>query len=146
MKMPRIRVAGILRKEDKLLFVKHKKNEREYYLLPGGGVDYGESFETALKREFLEEVNINIDVKNMLFISEAIAPDSSRHIVNVFFEVEYISGELKLADEEILAGVEYISVDKLEEYTIFPNIKKELIESSKSKEKHIKYIGNIWED
>jgi ADP-ribose pyrophosphatase YjhB (NUDIX family) len=146
MKMPRIRVAGILEKENKLLFVKHKKNEREYYLLPGGGVDYGESFETALKREFLEEVNININVKNMLFISEAIAPDSSKHIVNVFFSVEYVSGELKLAQEEILAGVEYISIDKIEEYTIFPNIKKELVESSKSKEKHIKYIGNIWED
>lgn len=146
MKLPRIRVAGLLKKDNQLLFVKHRKNKREYYLLPGGGVDYGESFQQALKREFMEEVNLEIEVDNMLFISEAIAPDASRHIVNLFFEVRYLSGEIKLTEEERLVGVEYINIEDLEKYTIFPNITKNILESFKSEEKSIKYIGNLWED
>ena len=48
MKEPRIRVSGILTKDDKILFVKHRKKGEEYYLLPGGGVDFGETFETPI--------------------------------------------------------------------------------------------------
>lgn len=146
MKQARIRVAGILKKDESILFVKHKKNGREYYLLPGGGIDYGETFYEALKREFLEEVNLKINPLNMFCISEAISPDKDRHIVNLFFEVEYISGELKIAEEDRIVGAKYIPISDLNKYTIFPNIKKELLNFyNQNKKKEIKYIGNIWE-
>ncbi len=145
MKEPRVRVCGLLKKDNKILFVKHRKNNKEYYLLPGGGVDYGESFEIALKREYLEEVNFEITIGNMLFISEAIAPDGDKHIVNVYFEVFYKSGELKVAEEERLAGAEYLEVEKLEDYTIYPNVKKEILEYVKNGQKNVLYLGNIWE-
>ena len=74
MREPRIRVSGILKKDDKILFVKHRKHGEEYYLLPGGGVDFGETFEIALKREFLEEVNLNISVDKLCLISEGVDP------------------------------------------------------------------------
>ncbi len=145
MKEPRVRVCGLLKKDNKILFVKHRKNNKEYYLLPGGGVDYGESFEIALKREYLEEVNFEITIGNMLFISEAIAPAGDKHIVNVYFEVFYKSGELKVAEEERLAGAEYLEVEKLEDYTIYPNVKKEILEYVKNGQKNVLYLGNIWE-
>jgi len=146
MKEARIRVAGILKKDNSILFVKHKKDDREYYLLPGGGLDYGETFYEALKREFMEEVNLEINPLNMLCISEAISPKKDRHIVNIFFEVDYLSGELKVCEEERIVGAEYIPIDEIDKHTIFPNIKKELINLYKDNNKDIKYIGNIWED
>lgn len=146
MKEARIRVAGILRKEDSILFVKHKKDGREYYLLPGGGLDYGETFYEALKREFMEEVNLEINPLNMLFISEAISPPKDRHIVNIFFEVEYVGGEIIISEEERIVGVEYLPIKELDKYTIFPNIKKELVNLYEQNKKEIQYIGNIWED
>lgn len=47
---PRVRVAGVLEEDGKLLLIEHTKNERSYWLLPGGGVDWGESLEEASKK------------------------------------------------------------------------------------------------
>ncbi|OQY09412.1 MAG: hypothetical protein B6I28_03095 [Fusobacteriia bacterium 4572_132] len=141
MKMPRIRVAGILKKKGKILLIKHKKKEKEYWLLPGGGVDYGETFQEALKREFKEETALKIEVGNLKFISESIAPDMSRHIINIFFEVKYISGELRLGNEDILKELKYLDENELNNQIVYPNIKNELLETTN----FIKYLGNRWE-
>ena len=146
MKNIRIRVCGILEKGNQVLLVKHIKNDVEYYLLPGGGVDHGEDFKTSLKREFLEECNLNIEVENMVFISEGIAPNGGRHIVNIYFKVSYISGDLQVGlDESNLIGVEYIEKSNLKDVILYPNTKKELQEYFKNKDCGIKYLGNRWE-
>jgi hypothetical protein len=44
----RIRVAGLIVKDGRLLLVAHEKNGRRYWLVPGGGVDYGEHEEWSL--------------------------------------------------------------------------------------------------
>ncbi len=142
MKEPRIRVAGILIKENKILFVKHRKNNEEYYLLPGGGVDFGESFETALKREFMEEVNIEIKVRDLVFVSEGIDPKGEKHIISMVFLVDYIQGDIKIPEEERIIGCEYLGPEEMEENLIYPNIKKELILGQFDR---IRYLGNIWE-
>ena len=146
MKNIRIRVCGILEKDNQLLLVKHIKDNVEYHLLPGGGVDHGEDFKTSLKREFLEECNLDIKVEDMIFISESIAPSGHRHIVNIYFKVSYISGELKVGlDGSNLIGVEYIKKSNLKKITLYPNTKKELQEYFENEEHNIKYLGNRWE-
>ena len=47
---PRIRVSAILRRESKVLLIRHEKTDREYWLLPGGGVNAGESLVQALRQ------------------------------------------------------------------------------------------------
>jgi ADP-ribose pyrophosphatase YjhB (NUDIX family) len=146
MKNIRIRVCGILEKDDEILLVKHTKNNKEYYLLPGGGVDHGEDFKTSLKREFLEECNLNIDVEDMVFISEGIAPNGGRHIVSIYFKVKYISGVLQVGEDEgNLIGVEYIKKSDLDNVVLYPNTKKELKEYFENPNSGIKYLGNRWE-
>ncbi len=142
----RIRVQGILEVDDDILLVKHEKNGNEYYLLPGGGVDYGEDFKTALKREFLEESNIEVEVGDMVFVSEGIAPNGGRHIVNIYFKVSYVSGVLKLGEDEgNLVGVEFFPKDDIDNLVLYPNTKKELKEYFKSEHKTFRYLGNRWE-
>ena len=53
---PRVRVAGILIEDDRILLIEHTKNDKKYWLVPGGGVDWGESAAEALIREFKEEI------------------------------------------------------------------------------------------
>jgi ADP-ribose pyrophosphatase YjhB (NUDIX family) len=144
-KNPRVRIAGILVKDDKLLLIQHKKNGKEYWLLPGGGVDFGETMQEALKREFIEETNLNINVNELLFISEAIDPEGEKHIINFFFKVEYVDGTLKLAKEKRLVDLKYIDIDEIDNIIMYPNIKKQLINYFKNNDNSIKYIGNIWE-
>ena len=39
---------------------------REYYVIPGGGQDAGETLEDTVKRELQEEMNVNIEVLTYL--------------------------------------------------------------------------------
>lgn len=57
----RIRIAAIiLNNKNEILLVNHKKNNKSYWLFPGGGIEYGETFEQALKRELKEELNLKM--------------------------------------------------------------------------------------
>lgn len=51
---PRVRVAAIIEQDGSVLMVRHEKGADTYWLLPGGGVDFGESLVTALERELRE--------------------------------------------------------------------------------------------
>ena len=52
---PRIRVSAVLRREGRTLLIRQEKPGKEYWMLPGGGVDAGETLLQALKRELAEE-------------------------------------------------------------------------------------------
>ena len=60
--MKRIGVAGIIRghNTDLLLGRRGKDPNRGLYVLPGGGVEDGESLEDAFRREVLEETGLHI--------------------------------------------------------------------------------------
>ena len=60
---PRVRVAGILIEDDKILLIEHTKNDKKYWLVPGGGVDWGAIAAEALAREVKEETNRHIEVE-----------------------------------------------------------------------------------
>lgn len=62
------RIAGILIKNGFIL-VQKPKNDDEY-ALPGGHVSFGETNEETLKREFLEEIGIDIIVKDLKLVGE----------------------------------------------------------------------------
>ncbi len=144
MQNPRVRAAGVLVKEGKILLIRHQKKDKTYWLLPGGGVDYGETMEDSLKREFLEECNLEVDIKDLAFVSQGIAPDNSRHIIHMTFIVEYISGELRVGEEEILKEVKFIPIEDIDKITLYPNMKKELKRYIEVSNEFV-YLGNRWE-
>lgn len=65
------------------------KNETFYRCL-GGGIEFLEKSEEALKREFLEEINVDITVKDFLGISENIFTYQGKkaHELILFYSIE----------------------------------------------------------
>ena len=139
----RIRVAGIIIEEDKILLIAHKKDGKIYWLVPGGGVDYGESLNESLVREYKEELNIKIAVSQPVLMCDSIDLDSGRHIVNVFFECTNIEGELQLSKEERLYDFAYFSVNDLKNLTVYPPVNNELIKIIENKNEEL-YLGKMW--
>lgn len=72
--MPAIRnsVKAIIRHEGRLLAIQKSDGEGPYYILPGGGQEFGETFHETLRRECLEEVNAEVEIGSLLFIREYI--------------------------------------------------------------------------
>lgn len=60
----KFRVAGLLKCDDKFLFVKMNKNE--FFCLPGGHVELAEDTESAVLREMEEELGFPIKISRYL--------------------------------------------------------------------------------
>ena len=144
LKSVRIRVCGILIDRDKMLLIAHKKNKDVYWLLPGGGVDYGESLKEALCREFEEELNVQVEVDELALVADSIDPSGSRHVVNICFFCRYKSGEYLLGDDDRLYDFRFFAENELSKVEIFPPICGELVSILRKDFTAGGYIGKLW--
>ena len=91
---PRVRVAALILLDGKVVLVRHRALNSSYHLLPGGGVDYRETLESALVREVAEETGLQVEVGRPLLINDTIDPAGCRHVVNITFFATVIGGEI----------------------------------------------------
>ncbi|HRX16212.1 MAG TPA: NUDIX hydrolase [Spirochaetota bacterium] len=140
----RIRVAGILIENGNVLMVCHQKNGKSYWLLPGGGVDYGETLPQALRREFEEEIGIKVEVHDLLFSIDSISPSGKRHIVNLVFICKYSSGVYRLGLDKRLSDFKFLSIEELSNATVYPSLKKQLIDYVAGEIGQKIYLGSHW--
>jgi 8-oxo-dGTP diphosphatase len=96
---PRIRVGALLRQGDAVLLLNQQKGGRSYWLLPGGGVEEGESLHVALARELAEECGLEgLTLEGPIAIVESIAPAGMRprkHVVHVIFHADLAGRSLE---------------------------------------------------
>lgn len=127
----RIRCAGIFIEHEKILLVKHKKKDREYYLLPGGGQEQAETQVQALVREWKEELDVDIEVGEFLFCGESFSPnvnEKTKHVVQMVFAVKSIKGDLKIIPDGTLFDFAWIPLSKLKEIVLFPNAVEQILD------------------
>jgi 8-oxo-dGTP pyrophosphatase MutT (NUDIX family) len=86
--MARVRAVGIVLRGAKVLVMFRRKEGREYYTFPGGGVEDGESVEQAVIRELGEETTVVAEAERLLY--HHIIDDGSEQY---FYLCRYVSGE-----------------------------------------------------
>ncbi|MEN2997539.1 MAG: NUDIX hydrolase [Brevinematia bacterium] len=122
--MIRLRVQGVMFNRDgKLLLVKHRKGGKEYYVLPGGGVEYGESLVNALARELKEELNIRkIFSAKFLGINEFIDGESNRHIIDLYYYVIADLEEIRIVESDgIIVEFDFFHLSEIDKITVYPS-------------------------
>lgn len=123
-------VLGVVRKGNKLLVSKgyDKSKNQEFYRCLGGGIEFLERSEDALKREFKEEINIEIEIGDFLGISENIFNYKGKdaHELILFYET-YINDKdyqqkYDLVDDDIETEAVWVDIDKFKnkELILYP--------------------------
>lgn len=130
---PRVRVAALMLIDGKVVVVRHRFGQDTYHLLPGGGVEFGETLAGALQREVLEETGLVCEVGRPLILNDTIAPNGERHVVNITFEVNIVGGALTgLPQDERVEHVDLIAPTKLCELDFRPPIADRIVQAIES--------------
>jgi ADP-ribose pyrophosphatase YjhB (NUDIX family) len=64
-----VRCQAVILKDNKILVLRqyNYKRQEEYWMLPGGALEDGETEEEAIKRELKEETNLEVEIKGIIF-------------------------------------------------------------------------------
>lgn len=94
-----VRVYGILINEKNELLVADEYIRGGYYTkFPGGGLEFGEGTRDCLQREFLEEMNLKVEVGEHVYTTDffqlsAFQPD--QQIISIYYHVKALE-EIKV--------------------------------------------------
>ena len=146
---PRIRVSAILRWKGRMLLCRHEKPGKEYWLLPGGGVNSGESLVDALHRELTEEIGIDeqLPVEGPVALVDSISPSRSvaaKHVVHIIFagDLGGRSLEAVTSQDAAVRGHRLFDVRDLDGVVLHPPIQRFL--SRWQPGDPAVYLGALW--
>lgn len=102
-------VAAVIKSNNKIFATQRGYGEfRGGWEFPGGKIEEGETEQEALKREIVEELGVEIDVKELIDTIEYDYP--SFHLAMDCFWAEIISGKIVLKEHE---AAKWLTKDEL---------------------------------
>jgi ADP-ribose pyrophosphatase YjhB (NUDIX family) len=130
---PLLTVDIIIEVEERGIVLIERKNPPHGWALPGGFVDYGESLETAARREAEEETGLELERLRQFRAYSDPGRDPRHHTVSVVFTARG-KGRAKAADDA--AKLEVFPHDRLPQIMAFDHarILADYLESIRSKE------------
>ena len=135
--------------QGRILLCRQEKPGKEYWLLPGGGVDGGETLVEALRRELREELGIEADVQfeGPVALVESIAPKALRlgkHVVHIIFAADLSHRSLHDVETKDAAvkGARLFSNDELADVVVHPPIQRFL--ARRQPGDPAVYLGSLW--
>ena len=108
-----IRYQAAIIQDDKILLIKHSEFEsgRSYWILPGGGIEPGETEEECVLREVKEETSLDVNIKSLL-MDESSHPDSVYRIFRTYL-CEPVAGTATPGYEPEPEVAEYYSITEV---------------------------------
>lgn len=97
----KVAIKAIIEKDGKILILKRSSAEDVYenlWDIPGGRMEFGELPNEAIKREIMEETNLESEIISPFAVWSFMAkPDLQ--VVGITMIAKYVSGEVKLSKE-----------------------------------------------
>lgn len=133
-----VRAAGVIIHNNKILV--HKNVNSDHYALIGGRVEIGEDSETTIKREVEEELGKEVEITGYVSTIENFFEMKGKKYHEILFihKAEFVNEEdkkieytLKNMEGKDYLHYEWLELDKIEEYTLVPEIVKEILKENK---------------
>jgi len=120
-----ILVRGVILKNNKVLFC--KKKNKNYYFLPGGHLEFGESIEEALSREIKEELGVKIKNSSFIGITEHLFTEEGKvyHEINIIYKI--VLDKITLNSKEDHLEFFLFTKKQVKEKNILPKILKKAL-------------------
>ncbi len=148
----RVSARGIIIHQNQILLNNFGKGE--YYNIPGGGVEPGETIRQAVKREVLEESGLDVSVGEMIFTLEYEPHHSDflygeRPQLSLVFACELIGNaeiqpptipDFDPKRPEIKSQAQWVPIDQLEQIHYLPYIHESLMHYLNTKEFSPRFI------
>ena len=143
---PTIRVAGLLIHEGRILMVEQGRGDDRYWLLPGGGVQFGETLADALRRELREELGLRVGVQRLVAIVESISPepDYAKHVVHLVFEISAPAEALPEPQDAKVLNARFLNEFELQSADVRPPIAEFLAACVREIPSSPQYLGRRW--
>ena len=87
-----VRVYGVCIEDGKLLISDELQGGKCFTKLPGGGLEFGEGIGDCLRREFTEELQAEIEVKELFYVNDFLqlsAFDSNSELIVIYYNVSF---------------------------------------------------------
>jgi 8-oxo-dGTP diphosphatase len=124
------RASGIIIQNGQVLIIHRIRNNKEYWVFPGGSVENNETIEEALVRELSEELGIKVEHKEFLFKMENAGRFEHYFLITKYEGTPKMSGpELQAMTPENQFILEERDLIKLSEINLLPEgLDKKLLE------------------
>lgn len=139
----RTSAKALIIKDGKVLAVKIRDENEEWYVLPGGGQDSEELLTDAVCREVEEEAGIKVKPKEIVFVVEGMHGEPF-HRVDLVFLCDYI-GEIEnaiLHGDTNQAGYDWLDIHTLNKAPLYPSKLRREIMKLYEGSKYKVYLGN----
>lgn len=126
-------VTGVVIKDGKVLLGRHTYGGgKGMLIIPGGYVNFGETPQDALIREYMEETRVKVNPTDIIGIR------FNMHDWYIAFRAEYVSGEAT-SDGDENSEVIWLAVEEALTRDDVPELTKKLIQSALSTESGLSY-------
>ncbi|OHD17086.1 MAG: NUDIX hydrolase [Spirochaetes bacterium GWB1_59_5] len=124
-------VKALIIRDNKLLCIQKSDEHGAYYLLPGGGQEKHETFVETVKRECLEELGADVEVRSLRYIREYIGRNhefsdtDDAHQVEFMFECRLLtepdSAKASHLDEG-QSGLAWVDIEERNAQRVYPKV------------------------
>ena len=142
-RMVRNAAKALIIKDGKMLAIKLKDEQDEWYIMPGGGQDVEEILPETVCREVAEELGLQVEVKDLVFVIEGVHGESF-HRVDLVFLCEYI-GKIEnavLQSDTYQVGYDWLDIKSLNTTPLYPSkLRRQIMNLYEGKAYKV-YLGN----
>lgn len=124
-------IKALIIRDDQLLVTVNSGETDRFYLLPGGGQDFGESMTETVHRECREEINCEVVVRDLAYVRDYIGArhefaswDSGFHQIEMAFWCDLAPGQEPsmgtIEPDQFQTGIAWVPLHELSDAPIYP--------------------------